>query len=92
MGIGFSCKDVAERANALIDGELGLVDRLKIHLHMAICKGCDHFILQMRQTKALIRASAAAEPEGPQEEPPPAVLDGILARAAGPEPDPKPDG
>jgi anti-sigma factor RsiW len=90
MRIGFSCKDVAERANALIDGELGLADRLRIRLHLAICKGCDHFIHQMRQTKALIRASAAIPPQ----EVPPAALDEIFARAAGPEPDPepKPDG
>ncbi|WP_127903766.1 anti-sigma factor family protein [Solirhodobacter olei] len=90
MGIGFTCKDVAERANALIDGELGFADRLKIRLHLAICKGCDHFIHQMRQTKALIRASAAM----PAEEVPPAALDAILARVARPEeePEPKPDG
>ncbi len=89
MGVRFTCKDVAARADALIDGELGLWDRLRIHLHLAICKGCDHFIHQMRQTKAMIRASAAL----PDEEPAPAALDAILARvAAEPEPEPKPDG
>lgn len=71
------CKDVAERANALLDGELGTWDRLRIQLHLAICTGCTHFIAQMRQTKALIRASAAMPAEAP-----PAALDAILARLA----------
>lgn len=92
MGIMMSCKEVAERANALIDGELGVAERLKIRLHLAICKGCDHFVHQMRQTKALILASAAIPPE----EVPPAAIDAILARASAPDPDPelkpKPDG
>ena len=83
MGIMMSCKDVAERANALIDGELGLADRLKIRLHLAICKGCDHFVAQMHHTKALIRASAAI----PQGEAPPAALDAILTRLAEQDPD-----
>lgn len=87
MGMMLKCKDVAERANALIDGELGLWDRLRIQLHLAICSGCDHFIHQMRQTKALIRMSAAIPPADP---PPPAALDAILTRLAeaGPEPGP----
>lgn len=43
-----SCKEVAERASALIDGELGLFDRLQMRL--AMCKGCGAFIDQMKTT------------------------------------------
>lgn len=87
MGVMLKCKDVAERANALLDGELGLWDRARIRLHLAICSGCDHFIHQMRQTKALIRMSAAIPPAEP---PTAAALDAILNRVA--QSDPERDG
>lgn len=48
-----SCKDVAERASALIDGELSTWDALQIRLHLAMCKGCSRFIEQMRLTDQL---------------------------------------
>ncbi|MFN7225194.1 MAG: zf-HC2 domain-containing protein [Paracoccaceae bacterium] len=48
-----SCNEVAERASALIDGELGKFDRLQIRLHLAMCKGCAAFIGQMRTTRDL---------------------------------------
>ena len=48
-----SCKDVADRASALIDGELSTWDALQIRLHRAMCKGCGRFIEQMRLTDQL---------------------------------------
>ncbi len=53
-----SCKEVAERASALIDGELGLFDRLQMRLHLAMCKGCGAFIHQMKTTSDLTQAAA----------------------------------
>ena len=47
-----SCKEVAERASALIDGELGLFDRLQMRLHLAMCKGCGAFIDQMNHQRS----------------------------------------
>jgi anti-sigma factor RsiW len=55
------CKEVAERASALIDGELGLFDAIQVRLHLAMCKGCNAFIRQMRQTRALAKAAALVE-------------------------------
>lgn len=52
-----SCKEVAERASALIDRELGLFDVLQMRLHLAMCKGCDAFIRQMRTTRDLTEAA-----------------------------------
>ena len=48
-----SCKDVADRASALIDGELSAWDALQTRLHLAMCKGCSRFIEQMRATDQL---------------------------------------
>lgn len=45
-----NCKEVAERASALIDGELGTFEVMSMHLHLAMCKGCGAFIAQMRTT------------------------------------------
>jgi len=48
-----SCKEVTEKASALIDGELSLWERLQIRLHLAICRGCERFIDQMKVTRTL---------------------------------------
>ncbi len=48
-----SCKEVANRASALIDGELSTWDMLQTRLHLAMCKGCGRFIEQLRVTDQL---------------------------------------
>ena len=56
-----SCKEVAERASALIDGELGVFDRLQMRLHLAMCKGCNAFVWQMRTTRDLTASAAVVD-------------------------------
>lgn len=56
-----SCKEVAERASALIDGELGVFDLLQMRLHMAMCKGCNAFVRQMRTTRDLTSSAAVVD-------------------------------
>ncbi|PKP70682.1 MAG: anti-sigma factor [Alphaproteobacteria bacterium HGW-Alphaproteobacteria-4] len=56
-----SCKEVAQRASAMIDGELGAWDTLQMRMHMAMCKGCERFIGQMRITRDLTEAVDEAE-------------------------------
>ena len=56
-----SCREVAERASALIDGELSAWDALRMRLHLAMCKGCDRFIGQMRATRDLTEAAAQSD-------------------------------
>ncbi len=48
-----SCKEVATRASALIAGELGTWQSLQMRLHLAMCKGCERFIGQIRTTRDL---------------------------------------
>lgn len=89
-----SCKDVSERADALIDGDLGPVERLQMRFHLAICAGCRRFMRQLRQTRALIRHTAGLEGD----DPPAPMVEALFARAAaeaeGPAPsrDHPPDG
>jgi len=49
------CREVAERADRLIDGELGHWERLNMKLHLVMCRGCRAFIQQMRATQKLTR-------------------------------------
>lgn len=55
------CNDVASRASALLDAELGTRSALRLWLHLAICKGCRRFIRQMNVTNELVRQSGRAE-------------------------------
>lgn len=56
-----TCKEVAERASALIDGEIGMVERLQLQLHLALCKGCGAFVGQLRTTQELVQSVADVE-------------------------------
>lgn len=68
------CKDVSERTSALIDKELPLWEVLQLRLHLAVCKGCQAFVRQMRITRSL---TAVPPPAGPDDA---AVMAAILAR------------
>ena len=72
-----TCKHVTERASDLIDGNLGLWETLRIRLHLAICRGCERFIAQMRVTRDLTRAACVAEAADSADD---ARVDAILSR------------
>ncbi|MEI4264138.1 zf-HC2 domain-containing protein [Roseovarius sp. D0-M9] len=56
-----SCKEVASRASALIDGELSTWQTFQMRLHLAMCKGCERFIGQMRTTRDLTESLPASD-------------------------------
>lgn len=56
-----SCKEVASRASALIDGELTAWEALQMRFHLAMCKGCERFVGQLRITRDLTRIAAVPE-------------------------------
>ena len=59
------CKDVTERANAYIDGDLNAWARMQMRMHLMMCEHCTRFMAQMRQTKALLRQSVHAGEQAP---------------------------
>ncbi len=68
-----SCRDLSHQADAFLDCELGLWQRLRIRLHLSMCNGCSRFMGQMRTTRRLITAEAqVADPDD-------AEIDNILA-------------
>ena len=72
------CKDVAQRASALLDKELPLWEVIELRLHLAICKGCKAFVRQMQITRSL---TALRPPENGAAEA--AAIEAIFARLHG---------
>lgn len=65
----FRCSEVAERTSRLIDDELGFWPRVNMKLHIAVCRGCQAFVEQMRTTRTLTAmASGAADEPVPSDE------------------------
>ncbi|WP_261497028.1 anti-sigma factor family protein [Albidovulum sediminis] len=53
-----SCKEVAEKANAMVDGEVSAWEAMQLKVHLAMCKGCGRFVDQIRTTDELTAAAA----------------------------------
>lgn len=49
-----SCKDLVELVTDYFEGALAPADHLRFEVHIAACRGCDSFLLQMRQTVTLL--------------------------------------
>ncbi len=63
-----TCKQVAARASAMIDGELGFFDHLQMRLHLMMCGGCDTFVKQMRITRDLMKSAVSVDNTTAQED------------------------
>ena len=75
-----SCSAVTEKTSDFIDGNVGVLSRFQMKLHLLTCKHCRRFVRQMRGTIAVLRQSG--------DKPPVAAVDaGLLsafrARAVG---------
>jgi len=47
------CTEVIERVSAVIDGELGPLDRLRFHTHLAMCPHCKRYYRQLELARSL---------------------------------------
>lgn len=50
------CKDLTTEAHDLIDGELGVVRRLRVRFHLLICKYCRRYYHQLLITLNTIQS------------------------------------
>ena len=58
-----SCKEVSQLVSQGLDGRLGLLERVRLRLHLAICDGCSNFKKQMLfLRKALSRLAQQSKP------------------------------
>ena len=76
-----TCRDLAHKADAFLDGELSTWQKLQIRLHMSMCNGCARFMGQMRATRDLTETGADSidDPSGPGNSAEDAQIDSILA-------------
>jgi len=56
-----ACKELVELVTEFLEGALSPEDRERFEKHVALCKGCAAYVLQMRKT---IEASSALKGEG----------------------------
>lgn len=49
-----TCREIIEKANSLIDGELSLLERLKIQFHLKACKYCRRYFQQLQLTISIL--------------------------------------
>ncbi|WP_207063103.1 anti-sigma factor [Motiliproteus sp. SC1-56] len=49
------CEQIAEKASAYVDGELGFWAALQYRLHLAMCRPCLRFVRQFRRTIEMVR-------------------------------------
>ncbi len=45
-----TCKEWVEMVTDYLEGSLSLWPRLRFHLHLGLCKGCRHYLQQVRTT------------------------------------------
>lgn len=68
-----TCKEFVEVITDYLEGKMGLLQRIRFHLHLGLCLGCRTYLQQMRQTiKTLGRL--------PEQPPPPEIREELLDR------------
>jgi len=61
--VGGSCEQAAERLSDYSEGELGLLRRARLRLHLSMCAGCRAALASLRTTVEAIRSLGRAEYE-----------------------------
>jgi anti-sigma factor RsiW len=72
-----SCREVTERASALIDRELSWSERLQMRIHLAMCRHCSRFVSQLRLLRAALRQRARASDAELHSEQVQRIIDGL---------------
>jgi len=60
-----TCKQVTELASREMDEHLRLLDRLGLRLHLAICRNCRRFTVQLEEMRRLFRIETGADDDTP---------------------------
>jgi len=56
----FACRDLTRYANAYLEDELPALTRLRVRVHLLICRNCRRYLRQLRQTIALLGSAFPA--------------------------------
>lgn len=57
-----TCRDITELANGYLDGELPMLTRMQVRLHLMMCKHCPKYIDQLASTTRLLRTLPSEAP------------------------------
>ena len=68
-----TCKAVTEAITDYLEGNLGLIERIRFQMHLSFCRGCRRYLRQMRLTLRTVGTL-------PRDPIPPAVRDELLQR------------
>lgn len=63
-----TCREVTERTNDFIDGELSFIAALEVRFHLLACKYCRSFVNQMRTVVNLVHEREDIPPSAENEE------------------------
>jgi hypothetical protein len=75
-----SCRDIPRLADAAIDRDGSIRDRIAVALHLRVCRDCRGYVAGLRQTRRLVAASLRRPA-------PEALVADLVGRAAGRFPD-----
>jgi len=56
-----TCKQVTELASREMDEHLPLLDRLGLKMHLAMCRNCRRFTVQLKEMRRLFRLETGAD-------------------------------
>jgi predicted anti-sigma-YlaC factor YlaD len=73
-----SCREIAERANDYVDGNLGFWPAMQVRMHLLACRSCRNFVGQMRAVVGLLWRYGSSPPAG---EPKQELLDAFRRNA-----------
>lgn len=59
-----TCRQASDYANRRLDGELGLLHRFSLRLHLAYCANCRRFVRQLGVLRSALRRMHNVEPVG----------------------------
>jgi len=56
-----TCREATELASREMDEYLSLFDRLGLRMHLAICKNCRRFAVQLKEMRRLLQLETGAD-------------------------------
>jgi hypothetical protein len=69
MNWNYSCKKVSELVSQSLDEPLGVIDRMRLRMHLSMCGNCQNVERQLTSLHCLISADRPDDEEG--QDPPP---------------------
>ena len=63
-----TCREVADKASTMVDGELGMRERLGVQLHLLMCSNCRRFVRQLKPLVVSLASRTEAASRSASEE------------------------